>query len=474
MRFSDQFGVKRGPKEKWFDPILSVDTLLFVDPFLLYAREEGVFKGSHAEVIAFFNHAFELIAACKGEERSIKYRKAVDDLRFPEVEELCLGYTGAGTKGSGSGRDLAKLIASSIWEAIEAGVKEITHFEEVGILREGIGADRISDITAGILRERLARYTEDICTRLKIKTSKVNYARGKYDLKKRGWVPVEAELPENPFNKKHVLLVPQNYLRDLPTINAFGFWDYCLSNENDTIRNEFNFDVSQNVSKHDIIEIARKHPEFRRDYLKQVEKLPSESYNFEADRKGYVQWYDATADHAKAVPLKLEITSKDALKAAIEAMCKEFQHYVEENQGWGLLWNDNRTPRHEKSSQLLFLGIIKHYCKANDIDISKEPNIGRGPVDFKVSKGYRLRALLEAKLARNTKFWNGIKAQLPTYLKAEEIEIGYCIVIVYNDADEERIAGIQETIKVVMKETGRELKAIIVDARPDKPSASKL
>jgi hypothetical protein len=155
-------------------------------------------------------------------------------------------------------------------------------------------------------------------------------------------------------------------------------------------------------------------------------------------------------------------------------MCKEFQHYIEENQGWGLLWNDNKTPRHEKSSQLLFLGIIKHYCKANDIDISKEPNIGRGPVDFKVSKGYRLRALMEAKLARNTKFWKGITAQLPTYLKAEEIEIGYFIVIVYNDDDEERVVGIQETIKEVMKETGRELKAIVVDARPGRPSASKL
>src|SRR5262249_31323116 len=148
-----------------FDPILSIDTRLFIDPFLLYATERGHFEGSHRDVIAFFNSVFNLVAKSGGNPATVSWQKAVDLLRFGEVEELCLGYTGAGTKGAGWGIFLATVIASALWEAVHAGLKEITHFEEIHILREGIGADRISDITGGLIRRRLAKYTEEVCQR---------------------------------------------------------------------------------------------------------------------------------------------------------------------------------------------------------------------------------------------------------------------------------------------------------------------
>lgn len=140
MKFSDRFKIKRRKNENWFDPILTVDTLLFVDPFLVYANEYGPFKGSYKEIIDFFNSVFRLIARSGGDEQSQAYKKTVRVLVFPEREEICLGYTRAGTTGSGSGRDLAKRVVSAIWEAIEVGMYEITHFEEITLLREGIGA----------------------------------------------------------------------------------------------------------------------------------------------------------------------------------------------------------------------------------------------------------------------------------------------------------------------------------------------
>lgn len=71
------------------------------------------------------------------------------------MEELCLGYTAAGTRGAGSGNNIAREMAAAIQEAINAGIINIRHFEKIAILREGIGADRISDITAALLRRRL-------------------------------------------------------------------------------------------------------------------------------------------------------------------------------------------------------------------------------------------------------------------------------------------------------------------------------
>lgn len=474
MKFSEKYKIKQTAKDVWFDPVLSIDTKLFIDPFLLYAKEEGRFEGSHIEVIAFFNSIFKLIAQAKGNRASVLWRKAVDSLQFPEVEELCLGYTGAGTTGSGSGRLLAGLVAQALWEAIQSGLKEITHFEEVCILSEGIGADRISDITANLIRYRLAAYTNDICMHHKIPTDKIRYRHGIYNISEERWEPIEVELPRNLYNGKPILLVPRRYLRDLPTVNPDDFWEYCYSNENQTLRNEYSYDVTKRVSKRDIIAFARRHPEIRIKYLSNLEKHPPNHYDFIHDPQGLVKWYDATASYCQQYPLAVGVQSQAEFVLAIDKMINKFQHYVEENRGWKLLWNENKTPKKEDAAQILLLGVIKHYCHANNIDISREPNIGRGPVDFKVSSGFKLRALIELKLVKNSKFWSGLEKQLPTYQNAEEIDIGYFLVVVYTKQDLKKVGEIETHLKKINEKTGYQINVVVVDARSSPTSASKL
>ena len=135
MRFSEHFAIKPDKSDTWFDPVLSVDTPLFIDPFLIYDNEKSVFRGSHTEINRFFKLMFKLIAKSAGHKHSHRYEKAMTDLVFPEIEELCLGYTAAGTGGLGSGKELGSIMASAIWEAITAGMVHIDHFEEVAILR---------------------------------------------------------------------------------------------------------------------------------------------------------------------------------------------------------------------------------------------------------------------------------------------------------------------------------------------------
>jgi hypothetical protein len=443
MLFSELFSINRSQSDDFFDAMLSVDTPLFIDPFLLYAQEDGLFAGSHAEIIQFFNRAFQLIAQSGGNAESVLYKRAVNMLRFPEVDDLCLGYTRGGTRGSGSGMQIAVVIAAALWEAIEAGVEQITHFEETGILREGIGADRISDATAGILRRRMVQYTPSVCQRHGVPTESTRYRRGFYDPETQVWCPLESKLPRNPYNEKPVLLVPYRYLRSLPTVNADGFWDYCYANENEVLRNEYSHDITRNVSKARIIDFARRHPEVRRRYLQHLEGRAPDSYDLWLDPKGLVRWYDATGEYCRNSPLAFQIRCDDDFLSVVGRMVDEYRHFVVENQGWRLLWNDNHTPRSEKIAQFLLLGIVKHYCQANDIDVSREADIGRGPVDFKVSRGYALRALIEVKLAKNTRFWNGLRAQLPTYQAAERVRCAYFIVIFFSDSDARKTAKSQ-------------------------------
>jgi len=474
LRFSEAFGVKRKRTDNWFDPVLSVDTPLFIDPFLIYDNERSVFRGSHAEIRRFFKLMFKLVAKSGGKKYSNRYQKAKNDLEFPEAEELCLGYTEAGTRGAGSGRELAGIMASAIWDAIQAGMTSLDHFEEVAILRENIGPDRISDTTANLLRHRLATYTLQVCQRHGIPVSTFKYVRARFDVTRQRWIAGSFDLPLNPYNRKAVLLVPEFYLKDLPTINAMDFWDYCVSFRSAELRREFNFDITRRLPKAQIVQIARRHSEWRDGYVAYQESRHARPYNVKKDKKGFVKWYDASKSFVAANPVRFAINDEDSFLGAVNTMVGEFRHFVEENAGYRLLWNDNGTSKSEKAAQLLFLGVVKHYCQANNIDVSPEPNIGRGPVDFKVAIGFGLRALLELKLARNTKFWNNARKQLPTYLRAERIANGFFVVITFTEGDEKRVRGIKSAVTSAARETNCRIATVVVDASSDKPSASKL
>lgn len=473
MKFSDLFSIAKTDADDWFDPVLSLDTKLFIDPFLIYQNEYGYFTGSHAEVITFFNDTFKLIARSNGDKTSHVWKKAENILIFPEAEEFCLGYTAAGTRGAGSGKGFSKIIASDLWEAVKSGVQELKHFEEVGIIGEGIGADRISDITATILRHRFAAYTLAVCKRYNVPVENRRYKRYKY-VGNLTWLIGDYELPLNPYNSKPIILCPKKFVRELPTINASEFWDYCFYNENEILRQEFGDDITRNVDKETIVAFARKHLKIRDEFINDLEGTISNPYDIQKDPRGLIRWYDASLSFTIANPHKIVIDSKDGFLSAIGELILIYKKYIEDNAGWRLLWNDNGSPRREEAAQLLLLGIIKHYCKANDIDITREANIGRGPVDFKVSKGYFLRTLIEIKLARNTKFWNGLQKQLPKYLEAEDIEFGFYLVVVQEEKDIRKIIEISKILADTEKKTNKKLNVVIVDARTNPASASKL
>jgi hypothetical protein len=141
-----------------------------------------------------------------------------------------------------------------------------------------------------------------------------------------------------------------------------------------------------------------------------------------------------------------------------------------------LLWN---TPHNEEkpelSPQLLFRGIASSYCRANNISIDREVNLGRGPVDFKFSNGYSRRAHLEVKKLHNGKFWNGLSEQLPSYLKSDEVRDGWFLAIRYRDGKSatDRIKELPGKVRTVGAMKGLNLRYALIDGRP-KASASKL
>jgi hypothetical protein len=125
MLFSEQFNVTMTGADDWFNPILFTDTKLFIDPFLIFDDEKGAFMGSHAEIVQFFDFVFKLIAKSSGNVAAREWQHAIVLLELGKVHELCIGYTGSGTRGAGSGRGMATQIARGLLAAVRQGVAKL-------------------------------------------------------------------------------------------------------------------------------------------------------------------------------------------------------------------------------------------------------------------------------------------------------------------------------------------------------------
>ena len=51
MLFSEHYKFQCVGDEEWFNPILSQDTLLFIDPFAVFKSKDELFKDSYSEMM---------------------------------------------------------------------------------------------------------------------------------------------------------------------------------------------------------------------------------------------------------------------------------------------------------------------------------------------------------------------------------------------------------------------------------------
>lgn len=153
-----------------------------------------------------------------------------------------------------------------------------------------------------------------------------------------------------------------------------------------------------------------------------------------------------------------------------------FGHHVLRSRPYAERLNDPCTvPRSEKIAQAIAAMQWGILCERSDVDISREPNFGRGPVDFKFSAGWTRRAVIEMKLMSNPKLRQGAVAQLPEYMNSERVSSAYYVCIGFRDHElsETRKQLVRDACKAHEQQTGYTVTPTFVDARPKK-SASKL
>ncbi|MDO8371016.1 MAG: hypothetical protein V4573_05975 [Pseudomonadota bacterium] len=409
------------------DPILGVDTRLFIDPALLRVSTVPELAESYSRIVSHFEDVLRIVANIANEGDRL-WRQADRLLTFPEVPGLSIGYSTRGTHGSGMGPGLRKHLLATVREIVQAGVKDPALFELVGIFEDDIGPDRISDMVATIIAADLVRFTQRVCSDCGIPMQPHRLRN----------ISSEEDLPTNPLNNEPLILVPKEVLCDLPV--ALDFADVrWIAQHNNVLREELNALVGSAWHK---VTVSEQKAKLREDFLRfphvlndiiraYMSEVP-EQYDFANDPAGEVLWYKTSRQLPSTVPLELSLSSSPTLEeveAVVLKICEHFKSLIEDNQLAKILYDTGGKPKHESASQLLFYGIASAYCRANNLDLSPESDAGRGPVDFKLSRGFEGKVLVEIKLTSNKQLAHGFETQLPIYENAEGSHRGIYLVI---------------------------------------------
>jgi hypothetical protein len=450
-----------------FDAFVDVDSRLYIDPHLLEFTTVPELSGSSQRLQEHFEKVIKLLRFVVKPGDPF-FKAATKLLTFKEIGHTGLGYSKGTTRGSGVGRGLAEDLADLACEIVNAGVVDPVIFELMGVLQDGIGADRISDMTAAIILPDLYRFTERVAHEVGVPTVVERLGAEAF------------ELPINAATGSTVVLIPQEVLRDLPVAHSWDDID-TVASHNTQLRAQVNEaigstwrDATNRHSKAELRDTLLRHPELIRDLLDQYKAKPGIPYDFERDPAGKQLWYYLTREVLDEVglapPAGLQVTDQNVVDV-VRAICGRFKELVEANRLYQVLYNDDGSPRSEKIAQLTFFVVADAYCRAGGLDLTPEANSGMGPVDFKMSAGYTSRVNVEMKRSSHKRLVHGFEVQLPIYDAAEKSCYSF-FVIVRDDDSLEKIHRVQELHDEAVRDKRRVPEVIVVDARP-RDSASK-
>ena len=106
---------------------------------------------------------------------------------------------------------------------------------------------------------------------------------------------------------------------------------------------------------------------------------------------------------------------------------------------------------------------------ATSYDVNREVNNGRGPVDFKISRGSIDKSLVEFKLASNTKLKHNLAKQVEVYKKANNTDRAIKVILFFTDTELYRVNTILNRLGL---QNCRDI--VLIDARDNKLSASNV
>lgn len=483
MYFSDVFNVDPDLLEQYgaFDLSLINDLPLFVDPFLLFNSDKMEYTALHDQIIEYVGFLREV-----SDDQGIHPGLLKSWFYFPEVRQNWFGYSKIGNGGSGLGAKFAASLNENLHSVFtDFGKEQVTqgsHLEKLCLIKSGVGRDNISDFTTNLIKQFLLEYTQQFAEG-HIDDSYLadfNVEKVHFNYKTRSWVAKSYRLPA--CNDDFVLLTPKDILtKDDTWINKSemvgNFSNIISTVPNDQLRGQLSDylvrmlpdNPKQSEFNEAVAKTILKYPEYIDYFIKLKEDTGDQASKISALKVGDVE--TIFIHQAKKLASTIESESAfyhEAGDTFDEAHQKVMylKQVIEDNDGYRFFYHKGEPIKREQDLQLLF----KLTWHASPSSVDAEVNNGRGPVDFKISRGSKDSTLVEFKLASNSKLKQNLKHQVEVYKAANDTKKAIKVILHFSYAEYQRVTKILKDLGLT---EGKEI--VLIDAsRENKISASNV
>ena len=482
VHFSDFFAVSPEALEDYgaFNVSLINDLPLFIDPFLLFNSPHPQYQELHADMIEYVKFLRDRAVGGPIDQGLLRAW-----FTFSEVKQNWLGYSLVGNSGRGLGMSFARAMSRNLNAVFKNfGEEDITrgsHLEKLCLVANGVGRDNISDFTANLIKRFLLGYTERFAKQHLEASRRSAFAvqKVRFTYTTRTWTTEQFELPR--LGTDYVLLTPKDILtKDENWISRNGLLDDCLtvsaSIPNEQLRAQINAYFRR------VLPEDGNRKERREAAAKTVRRFPVMIDHYIRLREDNGQAAVAISDHRvrqsehlfiRSVNRVTELLARDTAFYQVPYDTKEevrervgfLKDVIENKGGHKLFYIDGKPIRREADLHVLFrlvwFGTIS--------DVSREVNDGRGPADFKVSRGAGDKTIVEFKLASNRSLKRNLERQTEIYQRASDAKSKLKVIMYFADQELERVYRILNELEI-----RDDPDIVLIDGGADnKPSASK-
>lgn len=454
------------------------DLPLFIDPFLIFCSERLEYQQLHSEIIRYLIYLRDHAAFNKPSRKELQYYYC-----FPEVKQTYIGFCKNGNSGSGLGLDFGQALYLGLKDIFSNfGTEIITkgnHIEKVCLIKDGVGKDNISDFITNLIKPYLLSYTEAFAKEyLRPEQCDVfNVSRVVFDYNFGIWKSQGYYLPKH--DNDFVILTPIDLLvRDDMWINRpdmiKNFTSFAESIPDEILRDRVNVYfcsmLAEKATRQDR-ELAaeltiQEYPELIDYYIRYQEDRDIDAMvrNI-SDVTGVQQIFIEQVFHlVEELKKQTDFYSVNSDNSYEEAMKRVLylKHVIEDCDGYRYFY-DGDKPIHRESDLHIMYKLVSYNTVS---DANAEVNNGRGPVDFKYSRGRKDSTLVEFKLARTLK--KNLEKQVDVYKAANGNTPAIKVIVFFSDEEYEKIIKILNELELTGK-TG----IVLIDARNNKIQASK-
>lgn len=479
--FTERFGVDPDVLEDYgaLDISVVVDLPLFIDPFLLFNSENDTYQALHTQIIDYLRFLkSRSVAGLDPKLISAWYR-------FAEVKQNWLGFTEDGNDGHGLGPKFARTLHAALATLLPdfgaETVTESTHLEKLALITERVGRDNISDFTTNLIKHYLLTFTQTFAVEhlQPVQVAEFRVARAAFNYNTESWITRTYTLPA--LDGDFVLLTPLDMLtKDDTWINRSDMirsYDSLPDSVNDDeqralINNYFSRQLGFDPKPEDVAAAKARtlaaFPELIDLYIAQKEERKNEATSVSAQKTNDTRavLVDQVQIAADDLAAKTDIYSKPwtSIDEALDVVAT-FKHFVEHQDGYTVINRGGGKSFATEKEVHSFFGLL---LQRSRFDVNREPNNGRGPVDFALSAGAFDKTLIEFKLAKSSSLKRNLAKQLEIYLEANKTPHGVKVIISYSDADRTRALKVLDELGLANNRF-----VTLVDARAtNKPSAS--